>query len=257
MAHFRTREVGGIDRQGQVAPVREQRERLRKLGTGPEIGSHLNVDHRNAPERQALASVLLGQIGRFECDAVELLFVAGVYVRRDQIDQLALRLECPEYVRGLVPQPLEQLFGRFAGRIESCAANVVFRVTRIGEQPLEEAVESRQRSFPFRVAEPHRRPDAFGYGFLEQRGFGRFELGSRQIVQIDVRPSGNQLVYHVEVVFRRVAGLGLDFRQRDLLAVLRRGVASFPARRRVFLQDVARALPRIGASWEPACCTLP
>lgn len=108
----------------------------RKLGTGPEIGSHLNVDHRNAPERQALASVLLGQIGRFECDAVELLFVAGVYVRRDQIDQLALRLECPEYVRGLVPQPLEQLFGRFAGRIESCAANVVFRVTRIGEQPL-------------------------------------------------------------------------------------------------------------------------
>lgn len=135
MRTSRTREVGGIDRQGQVAPVREQRERLRKLGTGPEIGA-LNVDHRNAPERQALASVLLGQIGRFECDAVELLFVAGVYVRRDQIDQLALRLECSEYVRGLVPQPLEQLFGRFTGRIESCAANVVFRVTRIGEQPL-------------------------------------------------------------------------------------------------------------------------
>ena len=112
----------------------------------------------------------------------------------------------------------------------------------------EQTVEGAQRAIgALGVAEPHRCADTLGDGLTEQLGLGGLQLGSRQVVHIDVGAVGDQLVDHREVVGSRVCDFGLDLAHIDRLLVAVGGLRAVPACA-IGLQDVATATPEVEGS---------
>ena len=216
------------------------------LGTR-EVAPQPDVDHRNAVVSQSPTAADALRIGRFGPLAVEILLVGEANVRRDEKDQLPVGLQILKAVVGVVPQVVEELhhLGRIfeVGGLERHVVGLLLRHGR--SDGLQKAVESVVAARLGGIADPHRRTDAFGDGLFEKRRLGLFELGARQIVEIDVGPRRNPLVDEREVVGRREPQLGLHTAEIDGLLVFGGGGSSRPSRLRVLLEDVALTVPEL------------
>lgn len=125
-------------------------------------------------------------------------------------------------VVGVGPQLVEELDDLLRRREVRVLIGVVIDALLRDQFPdeLQESVEGVVARLGRGVADPHRRAEVLGERLPEERRFGLLELGSREVLQVDVRDGGDLLADHREVVGRREAHLGLHAPQVDRLLEL-------------------------------------
>ena len=197
--------------------------------------------------QQVLTAVDIVGVGAVRAHAVEVLLVGAVNVRRNEEGQLPLGFEVFQAFVRIFPEIVEHgdRVGRCVHGVRFVIVGIDLVVVRVGGDGFEKSVEGVRAAFGRRVAHPHRRADAFGDGLFEERGFGLFEFGAREILHIDLGTVGNQLIDQREVVCGRVAQFGFHAVERDGFLEFFRAGAAAPACRGEFLQDVGFGLPHL------------
>ena len=249
-ADFVAGEVGRIDGQHQVAAVGQDAERLgygRRRTQFGQVGRDAQIHDGNAVIQQVLTAVDIVGVGAVRAHAVEVLLVGAVNVRRNEEGQLPLGFEVFQAFVRIFPEIVEHgdRVGRCVHGVRFVIVGIDLVVVRVGGDGFEKSVEGVRAAFGRRVAHPHRRADAFGDGLFEERGFGLFEFGAREILHIDLGTVGNQLIDQREVVCGRVAQFGFHAVERDGFLEFFRAGAAAPACRGEFLQDVGFGLPHL------------